>query len=117
MDEVSGEQFAKYAADLLRASTGIDAMGARAAERVGRGALKTAQSVVPVDSGDLERSLRFRRDGSTAVVSSDLYYAAFQEYGTSEMAPNPFMGPAVDVWGPRLVAEVEGIRDEVVSKL
>ena len=114
---MSGEQFARFANDLLRASTGIDAMGARAAEKVGRGALKTAQSVVPVDTGDLERSLRFRRDGSRAVISSDLYYAAFQEYGTSEMAPNPFMGPAVAEWGPRLVTEVEAIRDKVIKDL
>ena len=117
MVAVSGAQFARFASDLLRAAADIDVLGERAAERVGRGALKTAKSVVPTDSGTLERSLTFRREGSTAVVSSDLYYAAFQEYGTSQMAPNPFMGPAVDEWGPRLVAEVEGIRDEVVGKL
>jgi HK97 gp10 family phage protein len=114
---MSGNEFARFAADLLRASTGIDALGAKAAEKIGRGALKTAQSIAPTETGDLERSLTFRRDGSTAVVQSSLHYAAFQEYGTSVMAPNPFMGPAVDEWGPRLVAEVEGIRDKVIKDL
>lgn len=114
---MSGAGFARFANDLLRAATGIDVQAEQAAERVGRGALRTARSVVPVDSGDLAQSLTFRRVGATAYVESDLFYARFQEYGTSAMAPNPFMGPAVDEWGPRLVREVEAIRDEVVKEL
>lgn len=114
---MSGAQFARFASDLLKAATDIDALGVAAAEKVGRGALRTAKSIAPEKSGDLERSLTFRREGTTAVISSDLFYARFQEFGTSRMAPNPFMGPTVDEWGPRLVAEVEGIRDEVVRRL
>jgi HK97 gp10 family phage protein len=114
---MSGAEFARFASDLLRASTGIDAMANVAAEKVGRGALKSAIAYSPDDTGALDRSLRLRRRGSVAIVETSLYYAAFQEYGTSKMAPNPFMGPAADEWGPRLVQEVEGIRDEVVRKL
>ena len=114
---MSGAGFAKYANDLVRASTGIDKLAERVAERIGLGTLKTAQSLVPVDSGDLERSLTFRRKGSVATVTSSLYYSAFQEFGTSQMAPNPFIGPAAVTWGERLVAEVEGIRDKVIRDL
>ena len=114
---MSGAEFAKFANDLLRASTGIDKMGERAAERVGQGALKAARSVAPVDRGDLRSSLTMRRDGTRAVVSSSLYYAAIQEFGTSQMAPNPFIGPAATQWGPRLFDEVQKIADEVVKKL
>lgn len=114
---MSGAEFARFANDLLRASTGIDKMGERAAERVGQGALKAAIDFSPDDTGDLDRSLRMRRVGSTAIVETSLFYAAFQEFGTSQMAPNPFIRPALDEWGPRLLAEVEGIRDEVVKKL
>ena len=52
-----------------------------------------------------------------ATVESSLYYSAFQEFGTSTMEPNPFMGPAVDLWEPQLVREVEQIRDGVVRKM
>jgi HK97 gp10 family phage protein len=114
---MSGAEFARFARDLLRASAGIDDMANKAAEKVGRGALASAIRYSPDDTGALDRSLRLRRRGSVAVVETSLYYAAFQEYGTSKMAPNPFMGPAADEWGPRLVQEVEGIRDEVVGKL
>lgn len=110
-------EFSRFADDLRRAATGIDRQAAVAVERVGQGALKAARATVPVDSGDLRKSLTYRRKGSVATVTSALYYSAFQEFGTSQMAPNPFIGPAAQEWGPRLVAAVEQIRDEVVSKL
>ena len=114
---MSGAEFARFARDLARSAATLDLRANAAADRVGRGALKSAQRMVPVDQGDLSRSLSFRRRGSVARVESSLYYAAFQEFGTSQMAPNPFIGPAAEEWGPRLVAEVEEIRDDVVKDL
>lgn len=114
---MSGSEFARFANDLLRATTGIDRMAEAAVERVGLGARKTAVDLAPDDTGALDRSIHFRRKGTVAVVETDLYYAAFQEFGTTQMAPNPFIGPTADQWAPRLVAEVEEIRDEVVRNL
>lgn len=110
-------EFARFAKELAKAAAGIDEKGNRAAEKVGRGALTSAQANAPVDSGELRRTMRMRRRGPVAVVESDTYYSAFQEFGTSRMAPNPFMGPAVDEWAPRLLREVEGIRDDVIEEL
>lgn len=114
---MSGAGFAKFARDLALAAAGIDEKANAAAEKVGRGALLDAKRNAPADSGALRQNIRLQRRGSTATVSSSLYYSAFQEFGTSKMAPNPFMGPAVDVWAPRLVREVEDIRDGVVKDL
>ena len=114
---MSGAGFAKFARDLALAAVGIDEAGNAAAEKIGRGALASAQENAPVDSGELRRTMRFRRRGSVATVESSTYYSAFQEFGTSKMAPNPFMGPAVDEWAPRLLREVEKIRDDVVEEL
>lgn len=114
---MSGAEFARFARDLTAAATGIDLRANAAAERVGRGALETARANAPVDTGELRRGLRFRRDGSRAVVESSTFYSAFQEFGTSRMAPDPFIGPAAQLWGPRLFDEVEQIRDDVVRKL
>ena len=110
-------EFARFARDLARAATGIDSRASRIAEKVGQGALRTAKANAPVESGTLRRNVRLRRNGSTSVVESSTFYAAFQEYGTSRMQPNPFMGPAVEQWGPRLVREVEALRDDVVGDL
>ena len=110
-------QFSKLANDLTRAATGIDLQANAAAERVGRAAFVAANRYVPVDSGDLRRSLKFRRQGSRAVIESDLFYSAFQEFGTTQMAPQPYVGPAADQFAPQLVLEVERIRDDVVRKL
>ena len=112
-----GAEFAKFAADLLRVASGVDIRGQKAVERVGQGALAMARSIAPTDSGDLRSGLRLTRKGTVAILESSEVYSAFQEFGTSRMAPNPFIGPAALEWGPRLVAEVEGIRDEIVKDL
>jgi HK97 gp10 family phage protein len=109
--------FAKFARDLALAAAGIDEKANKVAEKVGRGAAAAAQANAPADTGALRAGVRFRRRGSVATVESSLYYSAFQEFGTSKMAPNPFMGPAVDVWAPRLLHEVEKIRDEAVRDI
>ncbi len=114
---MSGAGFHQYAKDLARAAAGIDRKGERAAEKVGRGALVSARQHVPVDSGALQRSLRLTQSGARAVVGTSLFYSTFVEYGTSRMAPDPFVGPAFVEWAPKLVQEVEAIRDDVVKDL
>ena len=114
---MTAEGFARFARDLARAAVGLEEAADKASERVGRAALRTAESLVPVDKGDLKRGLRFRREGDRAIVEVSAFYATFQEFGTSRMAPNPFIGPAFDRHAPDLVVEVERIRDDVVRKL
>ena len=120
---MSGEAFRKYAADLAKVAGRLDSMRDSRLLRVGKGAAATARSVAPTDTGRLRAGINVvkRPDGSVAVEADlsthDDYYAHFQEYGTSDMAPNPFMGPAVDKWGPELVREVEGIADDVAKEL
>ena len=114
---MSGKEYARYARDLARAATGIDVKGEAAAAKVGKGALQSARGHVPVLSGALRDSLRLTQTGARAVVGTDLFYARFVEYGTSDTAPDPFIGPAFVEWAPRLVQEVEGIRDDVVKDL
>ena len=114
---MSADPFKKLANDLRRAASGLERKAERAVDEVGRGALNDARLYAPVESGDLRRGLRYRREGSTAYVTTSTFYAPFQEFGTSQMAPNPFIGPAAREWGPRLVLEVERIRDGVVKDL
>jgi hypothetical protein len=110
-------EFARFARDLSVAAANLVGEGELAATIVGRGALSTAERRVPVDKGDLRRSLRLIRRGETSIVEARDEAATFQEYGTSRMAPTPYILPAVEEWGPRLVREVEKIRDRTVRDL
>ena len=114
---MSGAEFARFARDLSRAAAAVARGGEGIAATVGRGALNTAQSIAPVESGDLREGLRLVRRGEVAIIETTTRYAAYQEFGTSVMAPNPFIRPTVDQWEPRLVGEVEKVRDKVVRFL
>lgn len=112
-----GEEFARFARDLTRAALVLGGAGEVVAAVVGRGALATARRLAPVDTGQLRQELELIRRGETSIIQSSTRYAVFQEYGTSVMAPDPFVGPAVDEWGPRMLREVEKVRDRVVRDL
>ncbi|GGL27658.1 hypothetical protein H9L10_03545 [Phycicoccus endophyticus] len=111
-------EITRWAQALRRAASGLERKAEQAVDRVGRGALRDAELYAPVGAtGNLRRGLRLRRDGHRAVITSSEYYSAFQEYGTSQMAPNPFIDPAAREWGPRLVLEVERLRDGIERDL
>jgi HK97 gp10 family phage protein len=114
-----GGEFARFATALRVAAGGIEAKGRKAVQRVAEDTKGTAQANAPVLTGALRSGLRVSsRSGELrAVVETTTFYGYFQEYGTSRMAPNPFMGPAVERHAPELVAAIEEIRDEMAREL
>jgi HK97 gp10 family phage protein len=73
--------------------------GIRKAVRSSASAIRTgARKRVPVDSGDLKKSIRFKtdRDGLGAVVKVHEYYGHFIEFGTSSIPAHPFLRPAAE---------------------
>lgn len=76
-----------------------------------------ARDRAPVRTGTLRDSIGAdiygdgRSIGMTAVVGPEAPYGLFVERGTSKMAPEPFMGPALDAEAPQLeraIAEIAG---------
>lgn len=120
---MSGAAFSKYARDLARVASQLEPLAAKRTLKVAKGAAGMARSIAPTETGALRAGITTvrRPDGSVAVEadtsSHEKYYAHFQEYGTSTMAPNPFIGPAVDRWGPRLTGELEGLVDDIEREL
>jgi HK97 gp10 family phage protein len=59
-----------------------------------------AASLAPVDTGLLKKSITHRvidRKGyPVGQVGTNVEYAPFQEFGTSKMAPQPFLMPALN---------------------
>ncbi|KKN40051.1 hypothetical protein LCGC14_0737140 [marine sediment metagenome] len=54
-----------------------------------------ARLTVPVDTGDLLNSIDTKQEGLEAKIGSDLHYAAYVEAGTSKMAAQPYLRPAL----------------------
>lgn len=57
-----------------------------------------AKTEVPVDTGNLRNSIRtsFENGGLTGIVSTNVEYAAYVEFGTVKMAAQPYMTPAAE---------------------
>lgn len=90
------ELVARFARD---AEVGIAAAGAAAfatAEEVAA----IAQSIVPVDTGNLRDSIHAVKEGDMkAAVVTEVEYAPYVEFGTSVQTPQPYMRPAADIVG------------------
>lgn len=55
----------------------------------------SAVSLCPVDTGTLRNSISVSVNGSNAEISANTDYAAYVEFGTSKMAPKPYLVPAL----------------------
>lgn len=66
-----------------------------------------ARAIVPVDTGRLRSSIQASKgsdgDGVYADIGTNVYYAAFVEFGTIHMAAQPYLRPALAMsaraWG------------------
>lgn len=68
------------------------------ADIIGQGAqtvCESAKSLCPVDTGLRQSSINVQPAGNTAVISADTEYAVFVEFGTSKMAAQPYLVPAL----------------------
>ena len=54
-----------------------------------------AKNIVPVRTGTLQRSIRWWGGEGEYHVGSNVHYAPYVEYGTSRMAPRPYLTPAL----------------------
>jgi HK97 gp10 family phage protein len=83
---------------------------ARAVRTVAKKVLAEAKMLVPVDEGELKKSLKIRRAKRSRKLKNqvvdqvftgegffkgDQYYGGFVEYGTVKMSARPFLRPAV----------------------
>lgn len=84
----------------------------RAADAIAKTALdieRDAKMLAPVDTGYLRNSISVDVGGTAwgrlhAEIGPTAEYGVYVEYGTSRMAPQPYLGPAADRNGPLLEA-------------
>ena len=66
----------------------------------------------PVDTSALRNSILSESAMSgelTFILQDGVEYGVFQEFGTSRMAANPFMTPAVEKWSDKFLKAFEGL--------
>ena len=73
----------------------------------------TAKSLVPEDTGELKASIsystRMHQGGAEAEIGPTARHGVFVEWGTSKMAPQAFMGPALDRHGAEFEQGIAGV--------
>lgn len=102
MISVDASELRELAIDLQRAGGQIGGRAARVLRKSAAAVERDAKELAPVgETGNLRRSIStsFAGDGRFAAMEAeigpDVDYARFVEEGTSVMAAQPFMGPAL----------------------
>lgn len=106
--------------DLDRLAGEFDSMGRGARAAVERAVRKTAvdisstaKATAPVDTGNLKNSIGHTVTSGADEVSAEIgptaSYGVFVEFGTSRMAPQPYLGPAFDRHVPAFVQAISQV--------
>ena len=68
-----------------------------------------AKAMVPVDTGELQRSIRAEIEEFSATIAPHTEYDAYVEFGTIHMGAQPYMRPAADKVEPQFVEAIDQI--------
>ena len=102
------------AADLAAAPAKATAGSTRAVTGSAHQTQRDAQRFAPVLTGALRSGIVVKAAGLSAEVVSTAPYSAFNEYGTSVMAPQPFMRPAADIAADPLADDIGDAGEDIL---
>lgn len=104
----------ELAFDLGKAGFKATATATRAVRKTAMDIEATAKTLAPVDTGNLQGSISSEIHALSAEIGPTAEYGFYVEYGTSRMAPQPYMGPALDQHAEGFVRAMESIADEIL---
>lgn len=102
------------AADLGRAQLAIVPKAAAVIRKTASDIEADAKNLAPVDTGNLRSSIGKSVNALHAEIGPSAEYGIYQEYGTSKMAPQPFMGPAFDRRAPGFVNAMSQLGGDIL---
>lgn len=109
MFSVDTSQLSALGAEITAAAAKVTPLAGVAVRESADEAFELSQSLVPVLTGELRASGHVEQTGPlSAEVVYDAEHAVYVEYGTSDTAPQPFIGPAAD---PAAETLVDGLLD------
>lgn len=119
--DVDTAELKRLAADLATESGRVGRETAAAIRKGGKEIAKAAANSAPYKFGELQGDIESntygdgRSSAMTAVIGTTVRQGAFQEYGTSRHAAQPFLGPALAAKGPAVIDELERIAGGLLS--
>ena len=75
----------------------IEELSRKEQNRIGRRIRDVAKELVPIDTGELQASIKSNRVGGDVVVSTNTGYGGYVELGTVKQRAQPFIRPAVQI--------------------
>ena len=108
---IDTSQLNALTAALVKSEEKVTAMAGLAVAKTALDCEAAAKRKAPVDTGALRNSIgtSIAGDRMSAEIGPTVNYAPYQEYGTSRMAAQPYMGPALDEVTPGFVSAMEQI--------
>lgn len=106
--------FHKLAADLMRGSAEVELKSKVVVSRSTTATGRDARALCPVGTGELRDSIVVRVDGLEGSVTAGTDHAEYVEDGTSVMAPQPFMTPALNQNSRDFIAGFEHIAGTIL---
>lgn len=106
---VDSSEVKRLADDLAETPAKTDVRAGRAVDDSSRDIERDAKAFAPVDKGELRASIHTTGHGMVREVVAGTDHAEYVEDGTSEMAPQPYMRPALDRHKEGLVHALEDI--------
>ena len=107
-------------ATLEHKTNGMDSRTSLVVRKAAFDVERIAKTLAPVDTGFLKNSIHtqirtanFRTYGAEVIAGAN--YASYLEYGTSRMAPQPYMQPALDRVSPGFLAAMAAIANPLGS--
>lgn len=110
------DELARVASDLKRASREVRPRTIAVLQTHGDRLAAVAKSRCPRDTGRLADSIwaTVRPIALSAEVGPYAFYGHFVEFGTSKLAPSPYMGPALDDVAPDFEAALAALGGDLL---
>ena len=114
--EFDASELRTLAADLGKAGYGATRKAQQAVRKSAIDVQNIAAERAPVDTGFLKASIGvdMAGDSLSAVIGPSASYGRWVEEGTSRMAPQPYMSPALNAVTPGFVAAMESLGGEML---
>jgi HK97 gp10 family phage protein len=118
---IDASQVNRLAVRLVGASAVAPEVARAAVQRTAEAVQRDAKLDVPVRTGYLRSSIsvdvEHTRGGAAAEIGPTAEYGGFVEYGTSRMAPRPYLGPAFAAHAGDLADALQAIADAIDGPL
>ncbi len=106
----------KLALDLEKAALKVQRQAPQLVAKHAQALEQLAKDLCETDTGRTRDSIGFDLTdaGMTAVIGPQTFWAPFLEWGTSKMAPRPFMNPAADEIEPAFGRDLDQLGGDVL---